>query len=248
MSGEAARADHVHDLAFAILNSVLAEANATLNFAGQRLSGLGAPVGAADAVTKAYADAITQGLDIKASVRVATTANISLSGLQTIDGVALTDGDRVLVKNQTLGEGNGIYVVSAGAWARAGDADTDAEVTAGLFVFVEEGSINADNGWVLTTNNPITPRTTPLTFTQFSGAENVEAGAGPTKTGNIIDVGAGVGITVAADSIAIDQTLAPTWSGIHTFTAAPKINVNGIGATQTVGMTISNETVAALGA
>lgn len=140
------------------------------------------------AATKAYVDALIQGLDVKTSARVATTANITLSGTQTIDGVAVIAGDRVLVKNQTAPAENGIYVVAAGAWSRSTDADTSADVTSGMYAFVAEGTVNADNGFVLTTNDPITLGTTSLVFTQFSGAGQVVDGLGLTKTGNTLDV------------------------------------------------------------
>jgi phage-related tail fiber protein len=159
------------------------------------------PVAAQDAATKAYVDAIAQGLDVKASVRATTTANITLSGVQTIDGVTLIAGDRVLVKNQTAGQDNGIYTVASGAWQRATDADTSAEVSAGMFTFVEEGTVGIGNGYVLTTPNPIVLGTTVLTFTQFSGAGTILAGAGLTKTGNTVDVIGGDGLVVAADLV-----------------------------------------------
>ncbi len=136
-------------------------------------------------------------------MRAATTTNITLSAPQTIDGVSVIAGDRVLVKDQSTALANGIYVVAAGAWARATDADSSAKIPAGIFTFVEEGTANADTGWVLTTNNPITLGTTPLAFTQFSGAGQVTAGGGLTKTGNSLDVGAGTGIQVNADDVAL---------------------------------------------
>jgi hypothetical protein len=148
---------------------------ADVAWGSNKITGLADPASAQDAATKAYVDASAQGLDTKASVRVATTANITLSAPQTIDGVSVIAGDRVLVKNQTTGSQNGIYVVAAGAWARAADADTSAEVNAGMYTFVEEGTINGDSGWVLTTNNPITLATTALTFSQFSGAGSTSA-------------------------------------------------------------------------
>jgi len=147
------------------------------------------PINPQDAATKNYVDAMKQALDIKDSVRAATTANITLSAAQTIDGVAVVVGDRVLVKNQTLGQENGIYIVGTVAWNRSSDADLSSEVTAGMFTFVEEGTDNGDSGWVLTTNGAITLGTTPLAFSQFSGAGQITAGAGLTKTGNTIDVG-----------------------------------------------------------
>jgi len=153
-----------------------------------RISNVTDPTQAQDAATKAYVDAVKQALDIKDSVHVATTANITLSGTQTIDGIDVEAGDRVLVKNQTAGDDNGIYVVAAGAWSRATDANISAEVTPGMFVFVEEGTTNGDNGFVLTTDAPITLDTTSLTFTQFSGAGQITAGDGLSKSGNTLSV------------------------------------------------------------
>lgn len=173
-----------------------------VDFQNFKISNLANPTAAQDAATKAYVDSVKQALDIKDSVRVATTANITLSGTQTIDGVTVAAGDRVLVKDQSTGSQNGIYVVAAGAWSRSDDANTSAEVTAGMFVFVEEGTTNGDNGFVLTTNQPITLDTTALTFTQFSGAGQITAGDGLTKSGNTINVVGTAGRIVAnADSI-----------------------------------------------
>ncbi|ARU23685.1 hypothetical protein RSSE_c3302 [Ralstonia solanacearum] len=115
-------------------------------------------------------------LDSKQSVRVATTAAIALTGLQAIDGVALAAGDRVLVKNQAAAQDNGIYVVAAGAWTRAADADASIEVTPGLFVPVERGTVNADSIWQLVTDAPITLGTTALAFEMVDGKTGVTAG------------------------------------------------------------------------
>lgn len=141
-------------------------------------------------VTKSYVDGVAQGLDIKQSVRVASTANIVIStgGLQTVDGVTVVAGDRVLVKNQFGNEQAGIYVAAVGAWSRAPDADTNGKLNAGSFVFVEEGTTQADTGWVVTTDNPITIGTTPITWTQFSSAGAVEivGGNGITASGSTV--------------------------------------------------------------
>jgi len=135
--------------------------------------------------TEEYVNSVQQGLDVKQSVRAATTANITLSGTQTIDDVVLVVGDRVLVKNQTNATQNGIYVVAAGAWARATDANTNTNVTAGLFTFIAEGTKNSDQGWILTSDDTITLGTTSLTFTQFTGTGQITIDAA--STANVTD-------------------------------------------------------------
>lgn len=135
------------------------------------------------AATKAYVDSIAAGQDWKDSCVAATTANITLSGEQTIDGVSVSDGERVLVKDQTTGSENGIYVCSTGAWSRSTDADENAEVTSGLTTFVEEGTANAGAGFTLTTSGVIVVDTTALTFTRSSGGSVYAAGNGIVKSG-----------------------------------------------------------------
>jgi hypothetical protein len=140
------------------------------------------PTSALELATKQYVDSVAQGLDPKASCVAATTANITLSGTQTIDGVALIAGDRCLVKDQTLSQNNGIYLVAAGAWTRATDMDTWAEVP-GAFTFIEQGTVYADTGWVCTSNAGGTLGTTPITWVQFAGVGSYTAGTGLTLTG-----------------------------------------------------------------
>lgn len=115
-------------------------------------------------------------LDNKQSVRVATTAAVALTGLPTIDGIALAAGDRVLVKNQGTASQNGIYVAAVGAWSRASDADASIEVTPGMLVPVEQGSINADSIWQLVTDFPLTLGSTALTFEIAAGPTGLAAG------------------------------------------------------------------------
>jgi len=169
----------------------------TVDVNSSRIVNVTDPSGAQDAATKGYVDAVKQALDVKDSVRVASTANVSLtdgsSGLEAgdaIDGVTLVAGDRVLLKNQTDASKNGIYVAvaSGGNPARSTDANISAEVTAGMFMFVEEGTTNGDNGYVLTTNDTVTLDTTDLVFTQFSGAGQVVAGDALSKSGNTLNV------------------------------------------------------------
>ena len=126
------------------------------------------------AVTKEYVDSVASGLDVKKSVRVATTANGTLASSfangQTVDGITLATGDRILIKDQTSSSENGIYIVSAsGIPTRATDFDINYGVTSGAFTFVEEGT-NSNNGFVLTTDGNITIGTTSLNFSQFTGA------------------------------------------------------------------------------
>jgi hypothetical protein len=175
-----------------------------------RITDLADPVNPQDAATKAYVDAARSGLDVKQSVRAASTANLSLTGIQTVDGVSLVAGDRVLAKNQSTASQNGVYVVASGAWSRATDFDEPYEVTAGVFFFVEEGTVNADAGFVITSDNPQTVGTDPLVFTQFSGAGQLIAGDALTKTGNQLDVvvAANGGIEIASDALQLKSSVA----------------------------------------
>lgn len=190
----------------------MAAPTASVSLNSQKITNLATPTLDSDAATKAYVDAARSGLDVKQSVRLASTANVSVTysntggtsargqitaAPNTLDGVSLAANDRILLKNQSTGAQNGIWVVTTlgsganGVWDRATDFDADAEVTAGAFVFVTEGTANADSGWVLTTNDPIViggASGTALAFAQFSGAGQITAGAGLTKTGNTIDV------------------------------------------------------------
>jgi hypothetical protein len=182
------------------------------------------PTDAAHAATKGYVDAARQGLDVKKSVRAATTVAVNLSSEleagDTIDtNVTLVAGDRVLVKNQGTASENGIYVVqSSGAAVRATDANGTAdtgEVSGGTFTFVEEGAVNADSGWVVSTNGAITVGTDPMNWVQFSGAGQVVAGDGLTKDGNTLNVGGTTDrITVTANAVDI----ASTYAGQNTIT------------------------------
>ena len=183
----------------------MAAPSASVSMNSQNLTGLADPVNAQDAATKNYVDSAVQGLSPKDSVKVATTANITLSGTQTIDGIAVIAGDRVLVKNQDTAHQNGIYVVGASAWNRADDASTWNELIS-AYTFVEEGTINGDNGYLITVNAGGTLGVTDVTVAQFSGAGQVIAGAGLTKSGNQLDVvGTTNRIVVYGDSIDIDS-------------------------------------------
>ena len=221
----------------------LAAPIAPLPMNSQRITGLAEPINASDAATKNYVDLAVQGLDPKQSVKAATTANIAtLSGAMTVDGIALVAGDRVLVKDQTTPSQNGIYVVSATAWTRAVDASTWDELVS-AYVFVEQGATNADNGFLFTVDQGGTLGTTNVTVVQFNGAGQVVAGNGLTKNGNQIDVGAGTGIAVAADSVGLTgQALALhnlATNGIFVRTGAGTVAARSVAASGT-GISVTN--------
>ena len=206
----------------------------TVDVNSSRITSLSDPSGDQDAATKAYVDSVANGLDVKKSVRVATTTALAAvtynngagtltanaNGALTIDGVTVSVADRVLIKNQASAVQNGIYVVTttgSGAAAfvltRGPDADTAGELTGGAFFFVEEGTDNADNGYVTTFNGTPTLGTTDITFVQFSGAGQISAGNALTKTGNTLDV-------------AVDNTT------IEVSSDALRVKASGIGANE----------------
>lgn len=145
-----------------------------------------------DAASKGYVDAAAQGLVPRAASRVASTANVTISSPgAAIDGVALSNGDRVLLKNQSTASQNGIYDWNgaASAMTRSSDVDTSVEVVAGIFTNITEGTINGNSTWYLQTPNPITLGSTALTFGLLNVVGEILGGAGLTKTGNTLDVG-----------------------------------------------------------
>lgn len=170
------------------------------------ITNLADPVSGQDAATRAWV--LTQIAGISTSghtARAATTANITLSATQTVDGVALSVNDRVLVKNQTLGQNNGVYVVQSGAWTRATDFDVWGEIP-GAFTSIQEGTINSDTVWLSTADTGGTLNTTPITFTQIPGPSDILAGAGLVRTGQVIDLVAFDNtLAVAADSVRVNQ-------------------------------------------
>lgn len=182
-----------------------------IDLSGQKATGLADGTNPSDAVTKAQLDAQARGLQWKVSCRAATTTNTTLSGTQTIDGVALSAGHRVLVKDQSTGATNGIYVVAAGAWTRAVDADESTEVTASMAVGVEQGTVNGDKVFVLATDGPITIGTTSLSFTAIGGSGvSYTAGNGLNLSGSAFAVVAGSGIIADGTSTRID----PAYPGL----------------------------------
>jgi phage-related tail fiber protein len=217
-----------------------------LDLQGQKITGLADGSAATDAVTFQQFQAGIRGLDWKDSVRAATTGNITLSATQTVDGVALAVNDRVLVKDQTTASANGIYVVQAGAWVRAADADVSAEVTSGMAVSVEEGTTNGDKAFILTTNNPITLNTTALSFSVLGGGgATYSAGNGITLTGSTFSVNAaaGGGISVAAGGVSVDTAVVVRKYAVNIGTgAATSIAVNHALGTRDVTVAVYDNT------
>ena len=198
------------------------------------------PTADAHFATKGYVDSTSEGLDIKDSVKVATTANITLSGTQTIDGVSISADERVLVKDQSTASQNGIYLCKAGAWARADDMAATSDA-AGAFAFIEQGSTYADVGFVCSSNKgSAVVGTNNLSFTQFSGSATFSAGDGLDKTGSTfsVDLKANGGLVIESTELAVDlgassitNTLAVANGGTGASTAAGALTNLGLTAT-----------------
>lgn len=232
--------------------SDLTAATGDLSIGGYKLTNVAEPVASTDAATKNYVDSVAQGLDIKGSVKAATTANITLSGAQTIDGISIVAGDRVLVKNQSTASANGIYVAAAGSWARSTDADTWNELVS-AFTFVEQGTSNADTSWVCTVDAGGTLGSTAVTFAQFGAASAYSAGNGLQLSGNSFSVLAnGSSIDVSSSGVRISATYAGqtsittlgtiatgTWNG-----STVGVAYGGTGATTLTGLLKGNGTSA----
>ena len=243
----------------------------TVDVNSSKITSVSLPTAATDAATKAYVDSVANGLDVKASVRYATTANVAgtynngagtitagSNGAFSIDGQTPTAGDRILIKNQTTTTTNGVYTVTtvgsgsaAYVLTRTPDADAASEITGGAFVFVEEGTANADNGYVFTHNGEPTLGTDAITLAQFSGAGQITGGDAITKTGNSLAVAVDdASIEINSDAIRVKA------SGITNDMLAGSIAEgklagsisNGKLANSTITVTDgSNSTAAALG-
>jgi len=167
------------------------------------------PVGAQDAATKNYVDNVAQGLSPKASVRVVATANVSQTGTQTIDGVALSAGDPVLCIGQTTASQNGSWIVAAGAWSRTTDFADPNDAVRSPYWFVGEGTANAGSGWVMTTW-PYTIGVTSLSFTQFTGAGEIIAGNGLQKAGNTLSINTAVTVDLNTSQTLTNKSIVAT--------------------------------------
>ena len=210
--------------------------SASVSLNSQKITNLASPVASTDAASKQYVDNNSQGLDVKASVRVATTTNGTLASAfangQTVDGVTLATNDRILLKDQSTGTENGIYVIAAsGAPTRADDYAAGAGV-ASSFCFVEAGTTNADSGWTCTNNKSSdVVGSDALTYAQFSGAGQITAGNGLEKSGNTIsaDLKANGGAVIESGEIAIDLSAS-------SITGTLGLSDGGTGATTAAGV------------
>ena len=213
---------------------------ATMSFnTGSNLLYADAPSVPTEVANKAYVDSVASGLDVKHAARAIAVGPISLTGAQTVDGVSLIAGDRVVVTGQngtTASADNGIYIVGT-PWTRALDFDEPSEVQGGEFVFIKEGTIYADTGWVVALpNSPATIGTTPIIFTQFSSAGVIQAGDGLGQIGNVFNVNTGTGLTISNDAVAIANT-AVTAASYGSATAVSTFTVNAQGQLTAAGST-----------
>ncbi len=192
----------------------------SVSFNSQNITNVADPVNAQDAATKGFVEATSQGLDVKDSCKAATTGNITISTAlnngDTIDGVSLSTNDRVLVKDQSTASQNGIYIVGSSP-ARASDLAAGSDA-AGMFTFVEQGTVNADNGFVCTSNKgSAVTGTNNLTFAQFSGAGQITTADGLQKSGNTIsvDLKANGGLVIESAEIALNLAASSITGTLH---------------------------------
>ena len=185
----------------------MAAPTAAVGLNSQKITSLAAPTADTDAATKAYVDSTSEGLDVKDSCVVISTSNITLANTQTIDGVSLAANNRVLVAGQSTASQNGIYkVVDGGSWTRTDDFAAGADA-AGAFTFIEQGTSNADTGWVCSSNKgSAVIGTNNLAFTQFSSAGVTTAGDGLDRTGNVfsVDLKSNGGLVIESTELALD--------------------------------------------
>lgn len=209
----------------------LAAPTGSFSMNSQRITNLGTPSASTDAATVAYVDAATAGLNVHAAVQAATTANVTLASAlengDTLDGVTLATGNRVLVKNQTDKTENGVYVVKAsGAPDRADDYNSAGEVDAGDFIFVEAGTVNGKTGWVQT-NVITTIGSDNIEFTQFSGAGTYSAGTGLTLTGTTFSINTGTTVDLSTTQTLTNKTID---GANNTLTVRIANDVSGLGS------------------
>ena len=188
------------------LNGLVIAGSQTINMGNNKVTNVSDPTSAQDSATKAYVDSVAQGLHVLEACRLATTENITnLTGTLTIDSVSTSVGNRILVKDQSTASQNGIYIVASGGWSRSSDFDTVSDIAAGDFTFITEGTVNGGHGYVMT-STVSTLNSDSIVWSEFSGAENITAGDGLTKSGNTLstDLKTNGGIVIESTELAID--------------------------------------------
>lgn len=223
--------------------SSFAVPTADLPIGSHKLTGVLDPTNPQDAATKNYVDGAVQtaaaGIDPKESCNAATTANITLSGTQTIDGVSVVAGNRVLVKDQTTASANGIYLVSAGAWTRTADA-SQGTLTSGALTLIIAGTTHAGSQWYLNTSDPITVGTTSLTWVQFSAGASYTFSNGLLNTSGTVTVKPDTGILVSATGVAVDPAVVTRKYSTTLATSATSYTVTHNLNTQDVSVILRN--------
>lgn len=193
----------------------MANPTASVSLNGQKITNLADGTTSSDGVNygqlQAAIVAAQAGIDAKNSCRAASTGNLTLSGAQTIDGVSVIAGDRVLVKDQSTPSQNGIYVAAAGAWSRASDCDSSSEYTSATFTFIEEGTTNGATQWKVSTTGTITVGSTSVTWVQFGAGASYTGSDTITLTGNAFSVKrkSGGGISEDSNGIFLDPSTVP---------------------------------------
>lgn len=213
-----------------------------LSASSNRIRGLPEPINPDEAARKTYVDSVAQGLDLKNSCVAANETNIDLTSStdpNPIDGHTITDGERVLLKSQSDGTENGIYIANTATdpttWTRSPDADDDSEITNGTFTFVENGTNNGNSSFIVTSSDPITLGSTVIEWSPFSTAGEIEAGDGLTKSGLRLDADVTEGLEFTGNAIRVDEDFDFTFTskidapgGIDLGPSGDLDNVNGI--------------------
>lgn len=216
---------------------------AAQSMGSQKITSLADPTTATDAATKQYVDNVAQGLSPKQSVRALASSNVTQSGTQTIDGVALSAGDTVLCVAQTTGSQNGSWTVASGAWTRTPDFTDVNDAVRSPYWFVGEGTVNAGSGWVMTTW-PYTIGSTSLAFTQFTGAGEIVAGNGLQKSGNTLSINTAVTVDLNTSQTLTNKSIVATQlTGTLAAAQFPALTGDVTTTAGALGTTIANSAV-----